>query len=168
MELFTRTLNLRSCTRRELLPLRYWSPSFTYEAYASVMFFLFMKALYATERGWEAWSAKNARSRWIQGDNWRGLPWGGYWQWKSDMPFLSPWILSLQVCHNLSFLFFEIIFLLLVLIEMVFCEYLLGSWINIWRPLPQSMWEQNSSSLMLKCVYYHLAIKYFLLINREV
>ena len=111
MELFTRTLNLRSCTRRELLPLRYWPPSFTYEAYATVMFFLFlMKALYATERGWEAWSAKKARSRWIQGDNWRGLPWGGYWQWKSHMPFLSPWILPLQVWHNLCSCFLRYCF----------------------------------------------------------
>ena len=58
--------------------------------------------------------------------------------------------------------FWDIV-LLLVLKEIIFCEYLLGSWINIWRPLPQSMWEQNSSSLMLKSVYYHLAIYYFLL-----
>lgn len=156
MELLTRTQNLRSCTRRELLPWRYWSASFTYEAYASAISSLFLKTLYGTERGWEAWGAKKARARWIQGDNWRRLPRGGYWQWKGHMPFLPPRILPLQVCHNFSSIFSHIhFFLLLVLTEMIFFKYLLGSWINIWRPLLQSMLEQNLSSLMLKSAYYH-------------
>ena len=87
------------------------------KAYASVIFILFLNPLHATERGWEAWSAEKARSRWIQGNNWRWLPWGGYWQWKGYMSFLPPWILPLQVCQNffLPYSFTHIQFCLLCL-----------------------------------------------------
>jgi hypothetical protein len=49
------------------------------------------------------------------------------------MPFLPPWILPLQVCQNffLPSVFYTYTVLPFVLMEVIICKYLLGSWISI-------------------------------------